>query len=180
MPAGVSAPASERIGTTSRAKELVASEPVCTPHPDTPKPAALSCPMQRSPSVFAPRTYGDRPVSAFRFHAPISLDLVAASSQHGAPAELAQVLAAFSRHTLAYQATVARRCGQEPHNVCWFVQLPYHGAPGLPLSFSTQMGSPECLASSTVGMMLGHLEAMMLIEERSFLERGSLTGVQGL
>jgi hypothetical protein len=142
-----------------------------------PEPAVLTCPAQHRPSVFAPCTYGYRPLSAFRIHAPISVDLVTAHTcRHSAPGGLPSVLADYSHCVLAYQAAVALRCGHAPHDVCWHVQLPWHVAPGVPLSFSTQMGSAECFASFNVAATVASLEIMLLMRERSLVQSAGRAG----
>jgi hypothetical protein len=128
-----------------------------------PQGTALSCAQHRSPSIFSPRMYGHRPIRAFRYHAPLSIDLIAAhASSHAAPASWTDVLAHFGYHTAAYQTAAAQRGGLQRRDVCWFVQLPWQVASGVPLSFSTQMGSDECCASATLAMTIVSLEAVML------------------
>jgi hypothetical protein len=135
-----------------------------------PPGTALCCAQHRSPSIFSPQTYGPRPVTTFRHHAPLSIDLVAAhASSHAAPASWPDVLADFGYHTAAYQAAAAQRGGLQRRDVCWFLQLPWQVAPGVPLSFSTQIGSDECCASSSLAMSLLSLEEVMLRSERRLL-----------
>jgi hypothetical protein len=142
--------------------------------------AALCCTSRCGPSIFAPRTYGYRPVSSFKLVAPISHIAIAVhAASHCAAASTQSLLATFGRHVLAYQEAYSARCGCHPHEVCWFLQLPdrvAEGAAARPLSFSAQMGSPPCAASFTLCFNIATLHAAMLVAENEVLE----TMTQGL
>jgi hypothetical protein len=136
--------------------------------------AALCCTSRRSPSVFAPRTYGYRPISSYKVCCPISLASIAThASSHSAVAGVQSLLADVGRHTVAYQAAHAARCGREPHEVCWFLQLPYRTAEdtaACPLSFSTQLGSAACVASFMLFFNVASLHALLLTAEEELLQ----------
>jgi hypothetical protein len=142
--------------------------------------AALCCTLRCGPSVFAPRTYGYRPVFSFKLVAPISYAAVAEhAAGHSSVVSTQSLLANFGRHVLAYQAAHAARRGFQPHEVCWFLQLPdrvAEGAAARPLSFSVQMGSPPCAASFMLSMSVATLHAAMLAAKKRVLE----TAAQGL
>lgn len=72
----------------------------------------------------------------------------------------------------------ARLGGCSPEEVCWFMQLGKEVAPGLQLSFSSALCTPECVASMAVHYLTLKLEAALLAavlerEAGTFPERRS-------
>jgi hypothetical protein len=150
---------------------LQSADAACIPN------AALCCTSRCAPSVFAPRKYGYRPISSFQVLRPIPLAAIAAhAAAHSAIAGTQSLLTELGRHTLAYQTTHAAHCGREPHEVCWFIQLPYRAdksPAGCPLSFSTQMGSSACFASFILFYHVNSLHAALLTAEADVLENAA-------
>lgn len=56
----------------------------------------------------------------------------------------------------------SRTCGCHPQDVLWFMQMHKEVAPGLRLSFSSAVCSPECVASMAVHTIVIKLEAALL------------------
>lgn len=53
-------------------------------------------------------------------------------------------------------------CAAGPAAVCWFVELEHEASPGLPLSLSAALSTPECLASAVLHSVLQRLHLALL------------------
>ena len=56
------------------------------------------------------------------------------------------------------RAFEAARRGCEQGDIAWFPQMSLMAAPGLPLSYSSALASPECVASGVLGSIFTCME----------------------
>eukprot|EP00892_Ulva_mutabilis_P002220 jgi/Ulvmu1/1199/UM108_0027.1 len=101
------------------------------------------------------------PISSFRCCAGIGYqNLLEASASASGIIDFA--VTGFLDVLQAAQTAAAQRltCGQS--HICWFMQSHYEVAPGVPLSFSSTLSSPECVASIVLHCMLGQVEVSIL------------------
>eukprot|EP00892_Ulva_mutabilis_P001598 jgi/Ulvmu1/11439/UM076_0013.1 len=119
--------------------------------------------QRRAHSLFT--TSVPQPLRISSFHAAASIsvaDICAVAGGAGSPLD-------FSQHTLPSllekalgQRAARHGCAARPSAVCWFVQMQYAVEPGLPLSASATLSSPECLASFVLQFMMVRLELALL------------------
>ena len=97
------------------------------------------------------------PIASFDGFASISYeDLLEAS---GAPSRIMSFSEMGCLDAVhAAQSVAAQRAGVGAARICWFVQSHYEVAPGVPLSFSTSLSSPECVASFVLHMVFAQTE----------------------
>lgn len=106
---------------------------------------------QRVPNTLPP------PVASFRHCAGISYkDVLDTSGEPGPYVNFSRAgLQSLVTATKARKASAARAA---PGSVCWFVLSEYEVAPGLPLSYTSTMSTPECVASVAIHFLLMHFE----------------------
>lgn len=92
-----------------------------------------------------------RPIAAFAAHSSISYPDILDSARHKEPECLRILLEQFRLR----KAWTMHRL---PAQVCWFVQTQYEVSPGVALSYSTSLSSPECVAAMVLHYMASYLE----------------------
>ena len=111
--------------------------------------------------LFTPPDLLPPPLSTFRHHVAISYaDLVEASGSHTAVISFGDAAAWELMNQC--MAGVLRRLGCAARDVCWVAQMAYEAAPGLPLSYSCTLSTPECAASCVLFLQALNLEAALI------------------
>ena len=113
-----------------------------------------------------PWTEAPRPIGSFRHCAGISyadLHAVAEGSSDLIDLRRQSVVSLIEKATLrkAQQMGVSGT-GVPGDDICWFAEMPYEAAPGVPLSTSATIGSPECVATLAVHWILTQLELALI------------------
>lgn len=102
------------------------------------------------------------PITSFRHHASISYDDIRHASEAAAGAGDGQRLC--MRKVLEQcMFRKAWAAGWAPGQVCWFVQTQYEVAPGVPLSYSTTLSTPECIGSMALHFLASCLEFSLFV-----------------
>lgn len=161
---GIPAPLAKPAATAKKLDlPIPSSSPVATCKP-TPQPAvhkALTRQVLTSADLYVTPDLLPPHISSFRCCAGIGYkDLLEASGSMSGTIDFTQLgfldVLESARHAAAQRLC----CGQA--QICWFVQSHYEVAPGMPLSFSASLSSPECVASVILHCMLGQLEVSIL------------------
>ena len=113
-----------------------------------------------------PWTEAPRPIGSLRHCAGISYtDLRSVAEGSSDLIDLCQqsVMSLIEKATLrkAQQMGVSGT-GVPGDDICWFAEMPYEAAPGVPLSTSATISSPECIASLGVQIILTQLELALI------------------
>lgn len=134
--------------------------PPSAAHPHT-SLAPPGRPRHTSSTIYTPLDPLPPAVSSFRRCAGIAYtDLIEASGSFSRLIDFSDTGFLDVVHTA--QATAAKRLGCSQEEVCWFVQSHYEVVPGVPLSFSTSISTPECAVSAVLHALLGQLESAIL------------------
>lgn len=135
------------------------------PAPVPPSPAPPSCAAHAarpsSGTLFVPPRLLPRTIESFPRHATISYaDIVRAS---GSRSRIVDTNGATSWDLLnrCMQAKLAAmRCPIQ--DVCWLALTGYDAAPGLPMSYSFTLSTPECVASCVLFYLALYLECALI------------------
>ena len=130
----------------------------------TPSPHAWRPPSTQhapSASLFSMPAMAPPPLATFRHYAAISYaDLVEAS---GSGTRVIDFSGTTSGELLSRcMAQRVARLGCGAGEVAWFVQMDCEAAPGLPLSYSCTLSTPECVASLAMFIMVLYLETALI------------------
>jgi hypothetical protein len=110
----------------------------------------------------------DKPLESYDAHAGISVvDILrhADSDGTGKSAYVCENMDAFRECVTDYRTRYAAQAGVGVDDVCWFVQLPFQVATGVPLSCSTTYVSIECIVSCFVSLMANNLFSALAIAD---------------
>lgn len=103
-----------------------------------------------------------RPIESFRASASISCGDIREASGTAA------ALPDYSQHSIAAliekvcQDKAFRSCKGPPDEVCWFAQMHFEAAPGVPISASATLSTAECVASFGMHFLLTRLELALI------------------
>ena len=152
--------------------------PVDTPAAAPPQDTSLTRPHRKTQDLYTFPEHLPPPISSFVHCARISYDdLVEASASQAGVRDFAET--GFLTVATAAQATISQQLRCSPKDICWFIHSHLEVAPGVPLSFSTSLSSPECAASLALHWLLTEAETAVLglVGRRTHLQtlRGSLT-----
>lgn len=117
--------------------------------------------FQPSRSLFEMPSATPPPLDTFPHHAAISYaDLLEASGSRTGIIDVSSLTAGelMSR----FMAESVERMGCAAEEVAWFAQMESEAAPGLPLSYSCTLSTPECIASCALHCMVLYLECALI------------------
>lgn len=111
--------------------------------------------------LFTPPTLVPPSLASFGHHAAVSYcDLVEASGSQTGVIDFGAATA-WELMNRCMAATL-RQLGCDARDVCWFAQMEFEAAPGLPLSYSCTLSTPECVASCVMFLQALNFEAALI------------------